>query len=92
MVILDDLKNELVSYRKDINELSEVLNIENAKKEVNSLHIEMEQQGFWDDLENSQKVVQKSKNLENKIEHFKQLSNKLEDTIAMVELAMEEQD
>ena len=92
MVILDELKNELVSYRKDINELSEVLNIENAKKEVNSLHIEMEQQGFWDDLENSQKVVQKSKNLENKIEHFKQLSNKLEDTIAMVELAMEEQD
>lgn len=92
MVILDDLKNELVSYRKDINELSEVLNIENAKKEVNSLHIEMEQQGFWDDLENSQKVVQKSKNLENKIEHFKQLSNKLEDTITMVELAMEEQD
>ena len=92
MVILDDLKNELVSYRKDINELSEVLNIENAKKEVNSLHIELEQQGFWDDLENSQKVVQKSKNLENKIEHFKQLSNKLEDTIAMVELAMEEQD
>ncbi|MBS6445576.1 MAG: peptide chain release factor 2 [Ruminococcus sp.] len=92
MVILDDLKNELVSYRKDINELSEVLNIENAKKEVNSLHIEMEQQDFWDDLENSQKVVQKSKNLENKIEHFKQLSNKLEDTIAMVELAMEEQD
>ena len=92
MVILDDLKNELVSYRKDINELSEVLNIENAKKEVISLHIEMEQQGFWDDLENSQKVVQKSKNLENKIEHFKQLSNKLEDTIAMVELAMEEQD
>lgn len=92
MVILDDLKNELVSYRKDINELSEVLNIENAKKEVNSLHIEMEQQGFWDNLENSQKVVQKSKNLENKIEHFKQLSNKLEDTIAMVELAMEEQD
>lgn len=92
MVILDDLKNELISYRKDINELSEVLNIESAKKEVNSLHIEMEQQGFWDDLENSQKVVQKSKNLENKIEHFKQLSNKLEDTITMVELAIEEQD
>lgn len=92
MVILDDLKNELVSYRKDINELSEVLNIENSKEEVKLLHVEMEKQGFWDDLENSQKIVQRSKTLENKIEHFKQLSNKLEDTITMVELAMEESD
>ncbi|MCC8069009.1 MAG: peptide chain release factor 2 [Ruminococcus sp.] len=92
MIILDDLKNELTAYRKDIQELSEVLNIEDSKKEIDSLHVEMEKQGFWDNLENSQKVVQKSKTLENKIEHFNQLSNKLEDTITMVELAIEEND
>ncbi len=92
MIILDDLKTELVSYRKDIKELYEVLDIKNALEEVKSLQVEMEKQGFWDDLENSQKVLQKSKALEHKIEHFNQLSNKLEDTITMVELSIEEDD
>lgn len=90
MIILDNLKIELLSYRKDIKELSEVLDIENSKQELNNLQNEMEKQGFWDDLENSQKVVQKSKSIENKIEHFSQLSNKLEDTITMVELSIED--
>jgi peptide chain release factor 2 len=92
MIILDDLRVELVAYRKDIKELSEVLKIEEAKEEIKSLQAEMELQGFWDDLESSQKVVQKSKTLQNKVEHFNQLSNKLEDTITMVELSIEEGD
>lgn len=90
MIILDNLKIELLSYRKDIKELSEVLDIENSKQELKNLQNQMEQLGFWDDLENSQKVVQKSKSLENKIEHFNQLSNKLEDIITMVELSIED--
>ncbi|MGN1411929.1 MAG: peptide chain release factor 2 [Oscillospiraceae bacterium] len=92
MIILDDLKAELVSYRKDINELFEVLNISQAKETIKSLQSQMEMPNFWDDLENSQKVVQKSKNLQNKVATFNQLANKLEDTITMVEMSIEEQD
>lgn len=92
MVILDDLKTELVGYRKDIQELAEVLDVEHAKEQVDALHAQMEAQGFWDDLERSQKVLQQSKALEHRVEHFNTLSNLLEDTIVMVELAMEEGD
>lgn len=52
----------------------------------------MENPDFWDDLENSQKVVQETKILQNKVEKFKLLSSKLEDTITMVEISIEEQD
>ena len=92
MIILDDLKTELVSYRKDINELSEVLNISQAKETIKKLQSQMEEPNFWDDLDNSQKIVQQSKTLQNKVEHFNQLQTKLEDIITMIELSIEEQD
>ena len=92
MVILDDLKTELVGYRDDIKELHEVLDIEGANDTIKKLQSEMEVQGFWDDLEHSQKVLQHSKSLQHKVERFNSLSNQLEDTIAMIELSIEDND
>jgi peptide chain release factor 2 len=82
----------MVAYRKDVEELSEVLKIPQAKERIKTLQAQMEEPNFWDDLESSQKVVQESKTLQNKVEHFNQLSDKLEDTITMIEISMEEQD
>lgn len=92
MILLDDLKSELVAYRKDVDDLSEVLGIPNAKESIKRFQAEMEKSGFWDDLEGSQKVVQETKTLQNKVERFNQLANRLEDTITMVEISIEEGD
>ena len=61
MIILDDLKAEMVGYRKEIEELSDVLNIKQTKKELAELNEAAAKDGFWDDLENSQKVLQQTK-------------------------------
>ena len=92
MIILDDLKAELVGYRDDIKELHEVLDIEGANDTIKKLQSEMEVQGFWDDLEHSQKVLQQSKSLQHKVERFNSLSNQLEDIITMIELSIEDND
>ena len=92
MIILDDLKTELVGYRDDIKELHEVLDIEGANDTIKKLQSEMEVQGFWDDLEHSQKVLQQSKSLQHKVERFNSLSNQLEDVITMIELSIEDND
>ena len=92
MIILDDLKTELVGYRDDIKELHEVLDIEGANDTIKKLQSEMEVQGFWDDLEHSQKVLQQSKSLQHKVERFNSLSNQLEDIITMIELSIEDND
>ncbi len=92
MVILDELRLELVGYRKEMEELADVLNIKGAKERIEELNAETAKEGFWDDLENSQKVLQETKSLERKVERFNQLNDSLEDAITLIELSIEEED
>lgn len=92
MIILDEIRVELVGYRKEMEELADVLNIKGAKERIEFLNAETAKDGFWDDLENSQKVLQETKALERKIEKYNQLNDVLEDTITLVELSIEEND
>lgn len=48
--------------------------------------------GFWDDMENSQKVLQKTKQLKDKIERYNKLKGDWEDTLVLIDLANEEND
>ncbi len=92
MLLLDELKVELEGYRKDMKQLYEILNIDKAKEEIASLREESGKDGFWNDIENSQKVMQTIKHHEATIESYDKLNEKLEDAITMIELAMEEED
>ncbi len=51
---------------------------------------EIAKEGFWDDLEHSQKVLQESKTLENRINSYKKMQSELEDIITLIELSIEE--
>ena len=84
MILLDDIKNELVNARPEVKELGEVLQIERAKADLGDLRIQMEYDGFWDDHEKAQKVTQKCNTLERKIENFEKLQSLLEDTIELI--------
>lgn len=92
MLLLEELRLELIGYRPEIKELADVLEIDKSQKEFESLQETISKEGFWDDIENSQKILQQSKNIENKIEKFNKLSQMLEDTIMMIELSIEEDD
>ncbi len=92
MIILDELRLDMIGYRQDMEELTDVLAIKAAKERIEELNAETAREGFWDDLENSQKVLQKTKSLERKIERFNKLNDQLEDTITLIELSIEEDD
>ncbi len=92
MILLDELRVEMTGYRKDLAELGEVLNIKKAQEEVEELHQAAMAEGFWDDLENSQKVLQRTKQLENRIAGYEKMQAKLEDILTMIEMCMEEED
>ena len=47
---------------------------------------------FWEDMENSSKVLQRLKNLKSKLEGFTGLKEQFEDISAIIELAIEEND
>ena len=90
MLLLEELKVELEGYRKDMKELYVILDIDKCKNEIAKLQEESGKSGFWDDLDNSQKIMQTIKHDEATIDNFKKLNDKLEDTITMIELTIEE--
>ena len=90
MILLDELRITMSDYRKDLKELYEVLGIEKAKKRFDELQQQMEDPNFYTDLENSQKVLQESKRLENKIGKYKKMEETLDDILTLIELTMEE--
>jgi peptide chain release factor 2 len=92
MIILDELKVELESFRDNIRELFTILNIAKAKARVEELQKQSGEPGFWNDLELSGNVSKEIKTNENRIAGFDKLEGRLEDAITMTEMLMEESD
>ena len=92
MVFLENLRSKLESYKPKIKELHEVFDIENSKERVEELHNKAAEPGFWDDLENSQKVLQETRTLESRLEKYNKLTASAEDIEVMLDMAAEEDD
>ena len=92
MVFLENLKSQLETLKPQINELHDVYDIENIKERIEELHEKAAEPGFWDDIDNSQKVLQETRSLEGKLEKYKDFTTSYEDIEVMLEMAAEEDD
>lgn len=61
-------------------------------KEIEELEAQSAQPSFWDDMASSQKILQKTKQLKDKVEAYDNLRSAWEDSIMMCDLANEEND
>lgn len=92
MLQFEEQKQRIEAYEDDLKELQEALGLEDLKKEVALLEQKTTDSEFWNDVANSQKVMQKIRHLKDKIEKFEKLKSSYQDTIALIELADEEGD
>ena len=92
MLQFEELKLSLEALKPELDNLSSALGLEQMKKEIEQLENRAAEPGFWDDMENSQKILQKTANLKAKVEKFEKLSASYDDTLALIELANEEED
>ncbi len=92
IIALENAKYELQNFRSNIEELGNALRIDELKVEVEELEKVTFDPDFWSNQENSTKILQKIKQIKDKIEKYEALSSKLEDTIMMAEMAIEEND
>ncbi len=92
MVQFDELKSALEELWPDIEDLSDALGMEAVKSEIEQLERRAAEPGFWDDMEKSQAVLQKTGALKNKVEQYDRLVAAYEDAHALIELADEEED
>ena len=92
MVEFEELRLRLLDSEKPIENLKEALAIDSLKAEVEVLEKESAAPDFWDDMENSQKVMQKIGSLKAKVTGYESLKSDYEDALVMIELADEESD
>ena len=88
----DEYKQKLQALEPTLQELEKALAIPKAREELAQLQKETEQEGFWSDVERSQKVSQQIKRLESKVKKHDRLVSDWEDTLTLCEMAQEEDD
>lgn len=67
-------------------------NLPGVKKELEELEQRASEPEFWNDTENSQRVLQRTKSLRAKLENFQKLLRDCEDTLTLAELGLDEKD
>ena len=92
IIQLEEAKYKLTGFRDNIKELGSALRIDELRKEVEELEKKTLAADFWNDQQESGKILRQVKQKKDKIEAYEKLSEKLEDTIALAELAIEEND
>ena len=92
LIEYDVYKQKLRELEPELDKLSAALDIESAKQEAARLEDETAQDGFWNDLERSQKVQMRLKQLQNKIARQEKLISTWEDLTTLCEMGQEEDD
>lgn len=92
MVILDEIKQELESYKPKLSELYDVLQIDVNKVKLKKLQEKTLDSNFWNDANNSQKTLKDIKAIEETIKSYTDAKKKFDEISLMIELAEEDED
>ena len=92
IVALEDAKYRLLGMRESIAELGSALRIEETKELLFDLEAQTQAPDFWNSAEKSSKVLQTIKQGQDKVAGYEKLCARLEDAIALAEMAIEEND
>ncbi len=92
LIEFENYKQKLNALAPDIEELEKAYDLEHSAEEVEELENRASEPGFWDDMEKSQKVLQRTKALKDKIEGFQKLKSQWEDLLTLCDLAVEMDD
>jgi len=92
ILALEEAKYRLENFRANIEELGNALRIDELTAKVAALEETTTAENFWNDQENSSKVLRQIKQMKDKIAEYHALEGRLEDTIALAELAIEAND
>ena len=92
MLELEELRLRLSAMKPQIDDLSDALGLEQCRAEIKRLEAQQADPDFWNDVETSSKVQRQISQLNHKIDAHKDLENRYDDTMTVVEIAMEEDD
>ncbi len=92
MLQFEELRLRLENTLPKIEALSEAIGLKAMEKELAELDMRAAEPGFWDNMENAQKITQRAAALKDNIERYTRLVTAYHDNLTLIELADEEED
>ena len=92
MLEFEQLGLKLTANEPELRDLKDALGYNALCREIEELETKAAAPGFWDDLENSQKVLQKTGKLKNTVAKYDGLCQSHDDLMVLIELGNEEGD
>ena len=92
MLQFEEMRLELLGNEKTLDDLKDALGLDKMKAEIAELEEQAAQDGFWNDIENSQKILQRTSQLKSKVKKYEDLRSAYDDALTLIEMADEEED
>ena len=92
MLEFEEYKVKLNNIKPTLDGLGAALKLDDAKAEIAELEAESSKDGFWNDIDRSQKVQKRLKQLQLKCEKYEKLCSTWDDLMVICEMALEEND
>ena len=92
MLQFDEYKVKLNNLAPTLKDLAQALDLEGAERELDMLQAESAADGFWDNLAKAQKVQQRIKNLQDKVDSQNRRQGQWDDLMALCEMGNEFED
>ena len=92
MLEFEQLKLRLTANEAELRDLKDALGYDRLVREIEELETKASAPGFWDDLETSQKVTQRTGKLKNTVEAYDKNCALYEDLLVLIEMGDEEGD
>ncbi|MBQ3879595.1 MAG: peptide chain release factor 2 [Oscillospiraceae bacterium] len=92
MLQFEEYRQRLKQMRPEIEEIGAALDLEAVDREIAKLEEQSSAADFWADLDNSQKVLQRIKQLKDRKQIFKSLVDEADEMETLCDLALEEED
>ena len=92
MVLLDNMKIEVLNYEEPLKELAQSLHLEDNDKRIEELEMEMQAPTFWDNPERANKLTIELKSMQSLKETVNGLFTQFDDILTLIEMGEEETD
>ena len=91
IIQLDEAKRTLEHLEELVADLGHALRIDDLNAQIEELEVKASQPDFWA-REDSAAILQNTKNKKDKVEKYRSLVSRVEDTYVMIEMGIEEED
>ncbi len=92
MLQFEECRRALEEQESALKELESALGLEKLREEVDMLEHKSAEPGFWDNMQEAQKVTQRMAALKGRDESFQKLCARLDDCLALIDMGDEAED